>query len=35
MIVVGKALGRDLRASKLYDRAFTHGFRKGKSGGEK
>ena len=31
MIVVGEALSRDVPASKLYDDAFTHGFRKGKT----
>jgi precorrin-4/cobalt-precorrin-4 C11-methyltransferase len=31
MIVVGMALARDLPASKLYDAAFTHGFREGKT----
>lgn len=31
MIVVGEALKRNLPASKLYDAAFTHGFRKGKT----
>ena len=31
MIVVGMALARDLPASKLYDGAFTHGFREGKT----
>ncbi len=30
VIVVGKALARDLPASKLYDPTFSHGFRKGK-----
>jgi precorrin-4/cobalt-precorrin-4 C11-methyltransferase len=30
LIVVGRALARDIPASKLYDAAFTHGFRKGK-----
>lgn len=30
LIVVGETLARDLPASKLYDDAFTHGFRKGK-----
>jgi precorrin-4/cobalt-precorrin-4 C11-methyltransferase len=30
MIIVGKALARDIPASKLYAAAFTHGFRKGK-----
>ncbi len=30
MIVVGEALARDIPASKLYDAAFSHGFRKGK-----
>ncbi len=30
LIVVGRALGRDLPASKLYDAAFSHGHRKGK-----
>lgn len=29
MIVVGKALGRDIPASKLYDASFSHGFREG------
>ena len=31
LIVVGRALSRNLPASKLYDAAFTHGFRAGKS----
>ncbi len=31
MIIVGEALARDVPASKLYDAAFTHGFRKGKT----
>jgi precorrin-4/cobalt-precorrin-4 C11-methyltransferase len=31
LIVVGRALGRDIPASKLYDAAFSHGFRKGKT----
>jgi precorrin-4/cobalt-precorrin-4 C11-methyltransferase len=30
LIVVGKALARDIPASKLYDASFTHGFREGK-----
>ena len=30
MIVVGRTLSRDVPASKLYDPAFSHGFRKGK-----
>lgn len=30
MIVVGRALSRDVPASKLYDPAFSHGFRKAK-----
>jgi precorrin-4/cobalt-precorrin-4 C11-methyltransferase len=30
LIIVGMALARDLPASKLYDDAFTHGFRKGR-----
>jgi precorrin-4/cobalt-precorrin-4 C11-methyltransferase len=30
LIIVGRALARDIPASKLYDAAFTHGFRKGK-----
>lgn len=30
MIVVGRALSRDIPASKLYDPAFSHGFRKAK-----
>jgi precorrin-4/cobalt-precorrin-4 C11-methyltransferase len=30
MIIVGKALARDIPASKLYDASFSHGFRKGK-----
>ena len=30
LIVVGEALARDLPASKLYNAAFTHGFREGK-----
>ena len=29
MIVVGRALARDIPASKLYDASFTHGFREG------
>jgi precorrin-4/cobalt-precorrin-4 C11-methyltransferase len=29
LILVGRALGRDIAPSKLYDKAFTHGFRKG------
>jgi precorrin-4/cobalt-precorrin-4 C11-methyltransferase len=29
MIVVGEALARDIPSSKLYDAAFSHGFRKG------
>ena len=31
LIVVGRALGRDIPASKLYDVAFSHGFREGKT----
>jgi precorrin-4/cobalt-precorrin-4 C11-methyltransferase len=31
LILVGRALGRDIPASKLYDAAFTHGFRKGET----
>jgi precorrin-4/cobalt-precorrin-4 C11-methyltransferase len=31
MIVVGEALARDIPASKLYDAAFSHGFRKGRA----
>ncbi len=31
MIVVGEALARDIPSSKLYDAAFSHGFRKGTS----
>ncbi len=31
MIVVGEALARDIPASKLYDAAFSHGFRKGQA----
>ncbi len=30
LIIVGPALGRDIPASRLYDAAFTHGFREGK-----
>ena len=30
LIIVGKALARDIPASKLYDAAFTHKFREGK-----
>jgi len=30
VIIVGRALGRDIPASKLYDAAFTHKFREGK-----
>jgi precorrin-4/cobalt-precorrin-4 C11-methyltransferase len=30
LIIVGRALGRDIPASKLYDAAFTHKFREGK-----
>ncbi len=30
LIVVGRALGRDIPASRLYDAAFSHGRRKGK-----
>ncbi|MGZ6291208.1 MAG: precorrin-4 C(11)-methyltransferase [Syntrophales bacterium] len=30
LIIVGRALGRDIPASKLYDTAFTHKFREGK-----
>jgi len=30
LIIVGRALGRDIPASQLYDAAFTHGFREGK-----
>lgn len=29
LIIVGRALARDVPASRLYDTAFTHGFRKG------
>jgi len=29
LIMVGRALGRDIAPSKLYAKAFTHGFRKG------
>jgi len=29
MIIVGKALSRDIPASRLYDATFSHGFRKG------
>lgn len=29
LIIVGRALGRDVPASKLYDAAFSHGYRKG------
>jgi precorrin-4/cobalt-precorrin-4 C11-methyltransferase len=29
LIIVGRALERDIPASKLYDTSFTHGFRKG------
>lgn len=29
MVIVGPALSRDIPASKLYDSAFSHGFRKG------
>lgn len=31
MIIVGKALGRNIPASKLYDASFSHGFRKGEN----
>jgi precorrin-4/cobalt-precorrin-4 C11-methyltransferase len=31
LIVVGRALGRDIPASKLYDAAFSHGFREAKT----
>jgi len=31
LIVVGRALGRDIPASRLYDAAFSHGFRKAKT----
>jgi precorrin-4/cobalt-precorrin-4 C11-methyltransferase len=31
MIIVGRALSRDIPASKLYEAAFSHGFRKGKA----
>lgn len=31
MVIVGPALSRDIPASKLYDSAFSHGFRKGNS----
>ena len=34
LIVVGRALARDIPASKLYDAAFSHGFRKGKTSGK-
>jgi precorrin-4/cobalt-precorrin-4 C11-methyltransferase len=30
VVIVGRALGRDIPASKLYDAAFTHKFREGK-----
>jgi len=30
LIIVGRALARDVPASKLYDAAFSHGYRKGK-----
>jgi precorrin-4/cobalt-precorrin-4 C11-methyltransferase len=30
VIIVGRALGRDIPASKLYDAAFTHKYREGK-----
>jgi precorrin-4/cobalt-precorrin-4 C11-methyltransferase len=30
MIIVGRALARDIPSSKLYDASFSHGFRKGK-----
>jgi precorrin-4/cobalt-precorrin-4 C11-methyltransferase len=30
LIVVGRAMGRDIPASKLYDAAFSHGYRQGK-----
>jgi len=29
LILVGRALGRDIAPSRLYDKAFTHGFRRG------
>ncbi len=31
LIVVGRALGRDIPASKLYDAAFSHGYREAKT----
>lgn len=31
MIIVGQALARNLPVSKLYDQAFTHGFREGRA----
>ncbi|MBU2053478.1 MAG: precorrin-4 C(11)-methyltransferase [Proteobacteria bacterium] len=31
LIVVGQALGREIPASRLYDAAFSHGYRKGKT----
>lgn len=30
LIIVGRALGRDVPASKLYDAAFSHGYRQGR-----
>jgi precorrin-4/cobalt-precorrin-4 C11-methyltransferase len=32
LILVGRALARDVPASKLYDREFSHGYRQGRSG---
>lgn len=32
IIIVGRALSRDIPASKLYDSSFSHGFRRGKDG---